>query len=94
MFPGEPVPAAASGKLFAVADVLVARRVGSQNLTREWSRARRLPKRQLGDRTGALGVTLVDRGVDTYRALLGWHCLPAEDGGASRFAPRRLLVLR
>ncbi|MFE4578189.1 hypothetical protein [Streptomyces chartreusis] len=48
----------------------------------------------MGDRTGALGVTLVDRGVDTYRALLGWHCLPAEDGGASRLAPRRLLVLR
>ncbi|GHH23887.1 hypothetical protein [Streptomyces lanatus] len=89
--------AAVSGKLFAVADVLVERRVRTQNLTREWNLARRLQRRLLGGHTGALGVTLVDRGdMDTYRALLawGWSCLPAEDAGASRFAPRRLLVLR
>lgn len=88
---------AASGRLFAVADVLVERRVRTQDLTREWNLARRLQKRLLGDHIGALGITLVDRrDVDTYRALLawGWRCLPAEDRGASRFAPRRLLVLR
>ncbi|MFE5186819.1 hypothetical protein [Streptomyces sp. NPDC056628] len=87
---------ALSGKLLAVAGVLVERRVRTQDPTREWNLARRLQKRLLGDHTGALGVTLVDRGdVDTYRALLawGWSALPAEDGGASRFAPRRLLVL-
>ncbi|MCL8010853.1 hypothetical protein [Streptomyces sp. AS02] len=87
---------AASGKLFAVADVLVASRVRTHDLTREWNLARRLQKRLLGDHIGALGVTLVDRrDLDTYRALLawGWRCLPAEERGASRFAPRRLLVL-
>jgi hypothetical protein len=89
--------AAVSGKLFAIGDVLVGRRVRTQNLTREWNLARRLQKRLLADHIGATGVTLVDRrDVDTYSALLawGWHCPPAEDGGASRFAPRRLLVLR
>lgn len=89
--------AAASGKLFAVADVLVERRVRTQDPTREWNLARRLQKRLLVDHTGALGVTLVDRrDVDTYRALLawGWRCLPDEGRRASRFAPRRLLVLR
>ncbi|MFI6009621.1 hypothetical protein ACIBAG_12475 [Streptomyces sp. NPDC051243] len=86
---------AASGKLFAVADVLVERRVRTQDLTREWNLARRLQKRLLDDHIGAIGVTLVDRrDVDTYRALLawGWRCLPAEGGGASCFAPHRLLV--
>jgi hypothetical protein len=89
--------AATSGKLFAVADVLVERRVRTQDLTRKWNLARRLQTRLLGGHIGALGVTLVDRrDVDTYRALLawGWRCLPAERGGASPFAPCRLLVLR
>ncbi|MFE6937825.1 hypothetical protein [Streptomyces chartreusis] len=89
--------AAASGKLFAVAGVLVERRVRTQDLTREWNLARRLQKRLLEDHIGALGVTLVDHlDVDTYEALLawGWRCPPAEGGGVSSFAPRRLLVLR
>ena len=87
---------AASGRLFAIGDILVERRVRTQDQGREWNLARRLQKRLLSDHTTAFGVTLVDRGdVDTYEALLawGWRCLPAEARGASRFAPRRLLVL-
>ena len=88
---------AALGRLFAIADILVERRVRTQDQSREWNLARRLQKRLLSDHPAALGVTLVDRGdVDAYEALLswGWRCLPAEAGGVSRFAPRRLLVLR
>nr|WP_107904787.1 hypothetical protein [Streptomyces chartreusis] len=73
------------------------RRVRTHDPTREWNLARRPHRRLLGDRTDALGVTLVDRGdVETYRVLpaWGWSCLSAEYGKASRFAPRRLLVLR
>ncbi|KMS69997.1 hypothetical protein ACM01_32665 [Streptomyces viridochromogenes] len=95
--PENLVRVAASGKLFAVADVVVESRVRTHDLTREWNLARRLQRRLLGDHVGALGITLVDRcDVDTYRALLawGWRCLPAEDRGTFRFAPRRLLVLR
>ncbi|MGW2516170.1 hypothetical protein ACWC09_03890 [Streptomyces sp. NPDC001617] len=88
---------AALGRLFAVAGILVEGRVRTQDQTREWNLARRLQGRLLDDHAGALGVTLVDRAdADTYRALLawGWRCLPGEGRGVSRFAPRRLLVLR
>ncbi|MDF2270941.1 hypothetical protein P2Q00_36765 [Streptomyces coacervatus] len=88
---------AALGRLFVIADILVERRVRTQDQSREWNLARRLQKRLLGDHAGALGVTLVERGdVEAYRALLawGWRCLPAEARGTSRFASRRLLVLR
>ncbi|MFF4505427.1 hypothetical protein [Streptomyces sp. NPDC001401] len=88
---------AALGRLFAIADILVERRVRTQDQSREWNLARRLQKRLLSDHTATLGVTVVDRDdVDAYKALLswGWRSLPAEGRGASRFAPRRLLVLR
>ncbi|MFD5404133.1 hypothetical protein [Streptomyces griseorubiginosus] len=85
-----------SGKLFAVADILVERRVRTHDQSRDWNLARRLQKRLLADHTGALGVTLVDRDdADTYRALLswGWRRLPAGARRASLFDSRCLLVL-
>lgn len=88
---------AAFGRLFAIADILVERRVRTQDQSREWNLARRLQKRLLSDHAAALGVTLIDRdNADTLEALLswGWRCLSAEDRGASPLAPSRLLVLR
>lgn len=88
---------AAFGRLFAIADILVERRVRTQDQSREWNLARRLQKRLLSDHTAALGVTLVDRdNADTLEALLswGWRGLSAEAHGVSRIGPRRLLVLR
>jgi hypothetical protein len=88
---------AAIGRLFAIADILVERRVRTQDQSREWNLARRLQKRLLSDHPAALGVTLVDRdNADTLEALLswGWRCLSAEARGASYLAPGRLLVLR
>ncbi|MEV7884957.1 hypothetical protein ACWD3I_08125 [Streptomyces sp. NPDC002817] len=89
---------AAPGGLFVIGDILVERRVRTQDQSREWNLARRLQKRLLSDHTAAVGVMLVDRGdTDTFEALLswGWHCLPtAGVRGASRAADRRLLVLR
>ncbi|MFD3842967.1 hypothetical protein ACFWWC_43130 [Streptomyces sp. NPDC058642] len=80
---------AAPGGLFVIGDILVERRVRTQDQSRDWNLARRLQKRLLSDHTAAVGVTLVDRGdTDTVAALLswGWRCLPSAD--------RRLLVLR
>ncbi|MER6179328.1 hypothetical protein [Streptomyces sp. NPDC001652] len=89
---------AAPGGLFVIGDILVERRVRTQDQGREWNLARRLQRRLLSDHTAAIGVTLVDRGdTDTVEALLswGWRCLPtAGVPGASRPADRRLLVLR
>ncbi|MFF4799961.1 hypothetical protein ACFY1U_16355 [Streptomyces sp. NPDC001351] len=88
---------AAVGRLFAIADILVERRVRTQDQSREWNLARRLQKRLLGDHSAALGVTLVDRdNADTLEALLswGWRCLSADAREASHLAPGRLLVLR
>ncbi|MER5448012.1 hypothetical protein ABT065_20695 [Streptomyces sp. NPDC002764] len=85
-----------SGKLSAIADILVERRVRAQDQGRDWNLARCLQKRLLGDHTGALGVTLVDGGdTETHRALLSWgrRRLPADARGPSRFTSRRLLVL-
>ncbi|MFF4257647.1 hypothetical protein ACFY1L_41320 [Streptomyces sp. NPDC001663] len=88
---------AASGGLFAIADILVERRVRTQDQSREWNLARRLQMRLLSDHTAALGVTLVDRdNADTLEALVswGWRCPSAEARGAPGLARRRLLVLR
>ena len=88
---------AAFGRLFAIADILVERRVRTQDQSREWNLARRLQRRLLSDHPAALGVTVVDRdNADTLEALLswGWRCLSAEARGASYLAPGRLLVLR
>ncbi|KAB1147147.1 hypothetical protein F7R91_12550 [Streptomyces luteolifulvus] len=88
---------AAFGRLFAIADILVERRVRTQDQSREWNLARRLQKRLLSDHPAALGVTLVDRdNSDTLEALLswGWRCLSTEAREASHLAPSRLLVLR
>ncbi|MEU6261271.1 hypothetical protein [Streptomyces sp. NPDC047043] len=88
---------AAAGGLFAIADILVERRVRTQDQSREWNLARRLQMRLLSDHTAALGVTLVDRdNPDTLEALLswGWRCPSVEARGSPRLAPRRLLVLR
>ncbi|MFS4092434.1 hypothetical protein [Streptomyces sp. AF1A] len=88
---------AAFGRLFAIADILVERRVRTQDQGREWNLARRLQKRLLSDHAAALGVTLVDRdNADTLEALLswGWRCLSVEDREASHLAPSWLLVLR
>lgn len=89
---------AAPGGLFAIGDILVERRVRTQDQSREWNLARRLQKRLLSDHTAVVGVTLVDRGdTDTYEALLswGWRCLPPTGTrGAPWPAARRLLVLR
>ncbi|MFE7168945.1 hypothetical protein [Streptomyces sp. NPDC057616] len=87
---------AAAERFFAIADILVEHRVRTQDQSREWNLARRLQKRLLGDHTGALGLTLVDRAdADTYRALLswGWRSLPAAAAGPARFTSRCLLVL-
>ncbi|MEU6140169.1 hypothetical protein ABZ848_07400 [Streptomyces sp. NPDC047081] len=89
--------AAALGRLFAIADIMVERRVRTQDQSREWNLAGRLQRRLLGDHTDALGVTLVDRGdADAYQALLawGWRCVPAGTRGTALLASRRLLVLR
>ncbi|MGW2239767.1 hypothetical protein [Streptomyces sp. NPDC001759] len=83
--------------LFAIADILVERRVRTQDQARDWNLARRLQKRLLAGHTGAVGVTLVDRGdMESYRALLawGWRPSPTETWATSRFVSRRLLVLR
>lgn len=89
---------AAPGGLFVIGDILVERRVRTQDQSREWNLARRLQKRLLSDHTAAIGVTLVDRGdTDTVEALLswGWRCLPmAGVRGAPRPDDCRLLVLR
>ncbi|MGW3030027.1 hypothetical protein ACWDCB_02190 [Streptomyces sp. NPDC001178] len=88
---------AAFGRLFAVADILVERRVRTQDQSREWNLARRLQKRLLSDHSAALGVTLVDRdNADMLEALLswGWRCLSADAREASHLAPGRFLVLR
>ncbi|MFC8433405.1 hypothetical protein [Streptomyces sp. NPDC057253] len=85
-----------SGKLFAIGDILVERRVRTQDQSRDWNLARRLQKRLLADHAGALGVTLADRAdADTYRALLswGWRRLPTTASRPSRFDSRCLLVL-
>jgi len=91
---------AAFGRLFAIADILVERRVRTKDQNREWNLARRLQKRLLSDHAAELGVTLVERdNADTLEALLswGWRYLPsssAESRQASSLAPSRLLVLR
>ena len=89
---------AAPGGLFVIGDILVERRVRTQDQSREWNLARRLQKRLLSDHTAAVGVMLVDRDdTDTVEALLswGWRCLPtAGVRRASPSADRRLLVLR
>lgn len=88
---------AACGRLFAVADILVERRVRTQDQSREWNLARRLQKRLLSDHAAVLGVTLVDRdNTDALEALLswGWRRLSTGARGASHLAPSRLLVLR
>ncbi|MFC8517728.1 hypothetical protein [Streptomyces sp. NPDC057257] len=88
---------AAFGRVFAIADILVERRVRTQDQSREWNLARRLQRRLLSDHAAALGVTLVDRGnADTLEALLswGWRCLSADAREASHLAPSRLMVLR
>ncbi|WP_458248670.1 hypothetical protein [Streptomyces sp. MAI_2237] len=95
--PKDLLDLAAVDGLFAVAGILVERRVRTQDQTRDWNLARRLQKRLLGGHTGAPAVTLVDGGdTESYRALLawGWRPSPAGTWGTSRFAPRRLLVLR
>lgn len=82
---------AAPGGLFAIGDILVERRVRTQDQSRDWNLARRLQKRLLSDHTAVVGVMLVDRGdTDTLEALLswGWCCLPSAP------AAHRLLVLR
>ncbi|AZP23433.1 hypothetical protein EJC51_25895 [Streptomyces aquilus] len=87
---------AASGGLFAIVDILVERRVRTQDQSRDWNLARRLQKRLLIDHAAALGVTLVDRAnADTLEALLswGWRRPSAEAREASHLAPGRLLVL-
>ncbi|MGW3136146.1 hypothetical protein [Streptomyces sp. NPDC001139] len=94
--PGSLPRPTASERLFVIADILVERRVRTQDQSRDWNLARRLQKRLLADHTGALGVTLVDRGdADTYRALLswGWRRLPAGARRPSLFDSRCLLVL-
>lgn len=88
---------AAPGGLFAIGDILVERRVRTQDQGRDWNLARRLQTRLLDDHTAALGVMLVDRGDAAALEALqswGWSCLPTETGGMSWPGPRRLLVLR
>jgi hypothetical protein len=95
--PANLLRVAALGRLFVVADILVERRVRTQDQGREWNLARRLQKRLLSDHTAALGVTMVHRDNSvTLEALLswGWRCLPAEARGVSPLASGRLLVLR
>ncbi|MFD8307061.1 hypothetical protein ACFV29_32675 [Streptomyces sp. NPDC059690] len=95
--PEDLLDVAAVDGLFAIADILVERRVRTQDQTRDWNLARRLQKRLLGSHTGVLGVTLVDRDdMEKYRALLAWGWRPSADEtwATSRYAPRRLLVLR
>ncbi|MFJ9721738.1 hypothetical protein ACIRP3_03230 [Streptomyces sp. NPDC101209] len=95
--PEDLLDLAAVDGLFAVGGILVERRVRTQDQTRDWNLARRLQKRLLGGHNGAPAVTLVDGGdPESYRAFLawGWRPSPAGTWGTSRFAPRRLLVLR
>ncbi|MFJ5260793.1 hypothetical protein ACIQAC_10065 [Streptomyces sp. NPDC088387] len=88
---------AAAGRLFAVGDILVERRVRTQDQGRDWNLARRLQGRLLADHVDTLGVTLVDRGdTDAVAALLawGWQRVPGEVTGPSATDHGRLLVLR
>lgn len=88
---------AASGRLFAISEILVGRRVRTQDQDRDWNLARRLQKRLLGDHAAALGVMLVNRGdTDTLDALRswGWQYVPAEARRALLCAPCRVLVFR
>ncbi|TQJ92353.1 hypothetical protein [Streptomyces sp. SLBN-31] len=95
--PEDLLDVAAVDGLFAIADILVERRVRTQDQTRDWNLARRLQKRLLRAHTGAVGVTLVDRcDMESYRALQawGWRPSPAETWATSHFVSHRLLVLR
>jgi hypothetical protein len=88
---------AASGRLFAISEILVGNRVRAQNQDRDWNLARRLQRRLLTDHAAALGVMVVDRGaVQTLDALWswGWRDIPADAQGTLLYAPCRVLVLR
>lgn len=89
--------AAASGRLFAISEILVERRVRTHDQDRDWNLARRLQRRLLTDHDATLGVTLVDRhAVDTLDALWswGWRYAPVDAHGALLCAPCRVLILR
>lgn len=92
---------AASGRLFAISEILVGHRVRTQNQNRDWNLARRLQRRLLADHAAALGVMLVNRAdVRLLEALRSWgwqYVLAdvADARGAPLFAPPcRVLVLR
>lgn len=92
---------AASGRLFAISEILVGHRVRTQNQSRDWNLARRLQRRLLTDHAAALGVMLVHRAdVRTLKALRSWgwqYALAdvADARGRPLFAPpNRILVLR
>jgi hypothetical protein len=53
---------AEAGGLFAIAGILVPKRVRARDQDRDWNLARRLQKRLLTDHAATLGVTLVGRG--------------------------------
>ncbi|GAA4064424.1 hypothetical protein [Streptomyces shaanxiensis] len=92
---------AASGRLFAISEILVGRSVRTQNQSRDWNLARRLQRRLLTDHAAALGVMLVHRGdVRTLEALRfwGWQYVLADVADARGTPlcapPCRVLVLR
>ncbi|MFG2553952.1 hypothetical protein [Streptomyces sp. NPDC048581] len=95
---------AASGRLFAISEILVGHRVRTQNQSRDWNLARRLQRRLLTDHAAALGVMLVNRGdarmLEALRSW-GWQYLltdvadTADARGMPLCAPPcRVLVLR
>ncbi|MFF9625658.1 hypothetical protein [Streptomyces griseosporeus] len=88
----------ASGRLFAVARILVAPEVCTRHRNADWNLARRLQTRLLADHDAAAGVTLVDRtDTATLTALCGWGWRYAEEdtapGTVLPALPWRLLTL-
>ncbi|MDN3023549.1 hypothetical protein [Streptomyces sp. S.PB5] len=71
---------AEAGRLFAISEILVGRRVRTQDQDRDWNLARRLQQRLLTDHAATLGVTLVNRGDSELLEALwswGWRYVPA-----------------
>ncbi|MFF9285069.1 hypothetical protein [Streptomyces griseosporeus] len=88
----------ASGRLFAVARILVAPEVCTRHRDADWNLARRLQNRLLTDHGAAAGVTLVDRtDTGTLTALRGWGWRYVEEDTAPGTAlpafPWRVLTL-
>ncbi|MGW1888704.1 hypothetical protein ACWCP6_00370 [Streptomyces sp. NPDC002004] len=97
LLPASLLRLAASGKLFAVVEILVEPRVRAQHRNHDWNLARRLQNRLLTDRDAAVGVTLVSRTdtgtLDALRSW-GWRCVAAESPGVPLAAsPWHALVL-